>query len=212
MRLAVWAFTLAVGAAAPRAEAQSSALLELSAFGGLIQFLADDPEPMVIDIDDSDVDVVAQDALLDDPVHLGFNLAVRVGENWAIEGTFAWGESTLSAVNIEDDIDVDLLRYAFTGRFDADGGSRTRFFLGLGLGWETMEYALESADSETFFAANALGGVGVRLVDDLRLRIDARGWATRWQGGDDDHQDASAEWEKDLMLSTGLSWGLPLDR
>jgi hypothetical protein len=50
----------------------------------------------------------------------------------------------------------------------------------------------------------------VRLVDDLRLRIDARGWATRWEGGDD--LDSSAEWEKDLMLSTGLSWGLPLDR
>ena len=210
MRLAVWTFALAASAAAPRAAAQSSALLELSAFGGLTEFLADDRERLVIDIDDSEADLVAQDALLEDPKHLGFNLALRVGENWAIEGMFAWGESKLTAVNLEDEVDVDLLRYGFTGRFDADGGNRTRFFLGLGLGWETMEYALESADSESFLAANALGGVGVRLVDDLRLRVDARAWATRWQGGDD--PDSSAEWENDLMLSTGLSWGLPLDR
>jgi hypothetical protein len=210
MRLAGWILTLAAGAVAPRAEAQSSARVELSAFGGLTEFLADDRERIVIDIDDSDSDLVAQDALLEDPKHLGFNLALRVGENWAIEGMFAWAPSTLTAVNLEDEIDVDLLRYAFTGRFDADGWSGTRVFLGLGLGWETMDYALESADAHMYFAANALGGVGVRLVDDLRLRIDARGWATRWEGGDD--PDSSAEWEKDLMLSTGLSWGLPLDR
>jgi hypothetical protein len=211
MRLAAGLIVmLAAGAGAPRAEAQSSALLELSAFGGLTEFLADDREQLVIDIDDSESDMVALDALLEDPKHLGFNLALRVGENWAIEATFAWAESKLTAVNLDDELDVDLLRYAFTGRFDADAWDRTRVFVGLGLGWETLDYALEAADAEMFFAANALGGVGVRLVDDLRLRIDARGWATRWNGGDD--LDSSAEWEKDLMLSTGLSWGLPLDR
>jgi hypothetical protein len=200
---------LMAGAVAPRAEAQSSALLELSVFGGLTEFLADDRERLLIDIDDSESDLVAQEAVLEDPKHLGFNVAVRVGENWAIEGMFAWGASTLTALNLEDEVDVDLMRYAFTGRFDADWMSATRVFLGLGIGWETLDYALEAADVQTFFAANALGGVGVRLVDDLRLRIDARAWATRWEGGE---PDSSAEWEKDLMLSTGLSWGLPLDR
>jgi hypothetical protein len=200
---------LAAGAVAPRAEAQSSALIELSVFGGLTEFLADDRERLLIDIDDSEADVVAQDALFEDPKHLGFNVAVRVGENWAIEGTFAWGPSTLTAVNLDDEVDVDLMRYAFTGRFDAGEWNSTRLLLGVGLGWETLDYALEAADPNTFFAANVLGGVGVRLVEDLRLRIDARGWATRWDGGE---PDSSAEWEKDLMLSTGLSWGLPLDR
>jgi hypothetical protein len=207
MRPERWFSTLSAIAAvlAPRAQAQ---VIELAPFGGTTQFLADDPSRMVVDLDDSEAHLVVEEGKLDDPLHLGLDAALRLGEKWAIEGMFSWAPSTLSAVNLEDDVDVDLLRYSFGARFDAPEWNRARLFLGLGTGWETFDYALESADPDVHFAANALGGIAVRLAGDLRLRLDAREWFSRLNGSD----EMSAEWESDLMLSTGLSWGLPLGR
>jgi opacity protein-like surface antigen len=195
-------------ALAPRAHAQSETALELYGFGGTTQFLADDPARMVVDLDDSDEDLLVQEGRLDDPAHIGFAVGARLGENWAIEGSFSWAESSLNAVNLEDELDVDLLRYAFGARLGPKAGERLRPFLGAGLGWETFEYALESADPDMHFAAYGMVGIAIRLVSDLSLRLDVREWFSRLYGSD----QTSAEWESDLMLSTGLSWGLPLDR
>lgn len=202
-----WAALVAVAIGVGPLDAQSNNF-DLSVFGGTTQFLADDPARMIVDIDDSEEDLLIEDGTLEDPLHLGFTVGFRLSEHWAAEGMFAWAPSTLSAVNLEEDLEVDFLRYSLGARFDAPGGERMRWLLGLGMGWETFEYALESADPDVHFAANALAGATVRLFYDVWLRLDAREWFSRLNGND----EMSAEWESDLMLSTGLSWGLPLDR
>jgi hypothetical protein len=101
------------------------------------------------------------------------------------EGMFAWAPSTPGAVSLEEGLDMD-----------------------------TFGYAVESADPDVHFAANALAGATVRLFHDVRLRLDAREWLSRLSENDENVRRAGERSDVERPAQPGAATGpvTPLGR
>lgn len=196
----------------PRAQAQSPVRprleLELTPFVGRTVFLAELPQRFALRNEVGDPFIVEKGEF-EDPGHLGMNVGVRFSQRWAVEAMVSWLPTSLSAENLDERADVDALIYGVTGLFYVPVWGRVGPFLGLGFGAERYDYAVAGTRPDTYLTGNVVGGIAVALRDNLGLRFEARDLVWNVRSG---VPDVSAEWENDLMLSTGLSWRIPLTR
>jgi hypothetical protein len=138
---------------------------------------------------------------------LGVNVGLRFGDRFAVEAMAAWMPSALSSENVSADVEVVV--YGVTGLFYVPVWGRVGPFVGLGLGRKRYGYDAPDIDADAHLVGNVVGGIALTLRDDFGIRFEARDAFGRLDSG---VADVDARWMNDLMLSTGVSWQIPLGR